>query len=188
MVFHMVPVVTLAMAMLVGVTAFAGSDAGPATHSGTVVSVTGNKLVMTSEQDGEHSHTMAADAKVTLDGKVCKAADLKAGTKIRVTTQGDGNGLVNRIEAIDRDLDFASTRHEGKLVSISGNKLVMTCEQDKEYSRTLAADAKVTLDGEACKASVLKSGTRIRVTSQSDDKSPVSRIEALDKNRNFASL
>lgn len=188
MVFHMVPVATLALAMLMSMTAMAGNDARSNTHDGKVVSVIRNELVMTGEKGEEHTHTLATDAQVTLDGKVCKASDLKSGTRIRVTTQGLGKDMVSRIEAIEKDLDFASKSQDGTLVSISGNKLVMTCEQDKQHSRTLAANARVTLDGEACKASDLKSGTRIRVTNEGDDKSPLSRIEAIDKNRNFASL
>ncbi len=188
MVFHMIPVAIVAMAMLLGTTAMAGSDSPPNTHDGTVVSVTGNGLVMTSEQGEKHSHTLATDAKVTLDGRVCEASDLKSGTKIRVTTQAAGNDLVCRIEAIDSDRDFASNRQDGKLVRLTGNKLVMTCEDGKEHTRTVAAGARVTLDGEASQASDLKSGTRIRVNPEGDDNTPVNRIEALDKNRNFASL
>ena len=56
------------------------------THSGKVVSVEGNKLTMTDAGGKEHSHTVAADAKISCNGKVCKLADLKKGTLIRVTT------------------------------------------------------------------------------------------------------
>ena len=56
-------------------------------HDGRVVSITDAKLVMTNmEGKEEHMHALTADAKVTCDGKVCKAADLKPGMRIRVTT------------------------------------------------------------------------------------------------------
>lgn len=187
MVFYKVGVAMVALATLVGTTVFAGNEAGPSTHEGTVVRMTGNTLVMTSEQDGEHSHTVAANAKVTLDGNAAKVSDLKSGTRIRVT-EGVDNGPVSRIEALDKNQEFASSHRDGKLVRISGNKLVMTCEKNREYSHTLATDAKVTLDGKACKPSDLKAGSRIRVSTDGDDASPVSRIEGLDKNLNFASL
>ncbi len=83
-------------------------EAEQAMHDGNVVSIIGNKLVMTSKEDGEHSHTMTADAKLTLDGTACNADDLKPGTRIRVTTQGADKSVVNRIEGLDKNLDFAS--------------------------------------------------------------------------------
>jgi hypothetical protein len=65
----------------------------------------------------------------------------------------------------------------------------MTLTQGKEeYTCTLAADVKVTCDGKVCKSSDLKPGTKIRVTSQSADPSAATRIEAIDKNLDFASL
>ena len=168
--FRMFSVATLALAMLVGATALAAKDAEPNTHDGKVVSITGDKLVMTSKEGKEHSHTLTADAKLTLDGKACKAADLKAGTRIRVTTQGADKSVASRIEGLDKNPDFASNRHDGKVVSITGNKLVMTGTQGKEeHTCTLTADVKVTCDGKVCKSSDLKPGMRIRVTSESDD-------------------
>lgn len=58
-------------------------------HEGLVVSAAGGKLTMT-DKDGknEHSHEVAADAKVSCDGKECKLEDLKKGTSVKVTTKG----------------------------------------------------------------------------------------------------
>lgn len=106
--FRMISVATLALAMLVGVTVLADAPVELTTHDGKVVSVTGDNLVMTGTGGQEHSHTLAADAKITLDGKDCKATDLKAGTRIRVTTLAADNKVANRIEAIDKNPDFAS--------------------------------------------------------------------------------
>jgi CTP-dependent riboflavin kinase len=158
-----------------------------ATHVGKVVSITGSKLVMTSKDGKEHSHTLAITARFTCDGKVCKAQDLKAGTKIRVTTQTSDAKVATRIEAIVKNRSFADT-HDGKIVSITGNKLVMTSKGGKKHSHTLAADVKVTCDGKVCKFSDLKPEMRIRVTSESDAPHTVIRVEALDKNLKFASL
>jgi hypothetical protein len=108
MLFRMFSVAALALAMLVSATALAAKDAKQNTHDGKLVSITGNELVMTSKEDGEHSHTLTANAKMTLDGKPCKTADLKAGTRIRVTTEGADKSMVNQIEGLEKNLDFAS--------------------------------------------------------------------------------
>ena len=88
--------------------AIVAKEVHEATHDGKVVRITGNKLVMTNKEGQEHSHTMNADAKLTLDGKTCKAEDLKPGTRIRVTTQGADKSVANRVEGLDKNLDFAS--------------------------------------------------------------------------------
>jgi len=178
----------LAVGMFAGASVLAGEDVKDSTHDGKVVSITGDKLVMANKDGKEHSHALARDVKLTLDGKACKAADLKAGTRIRVTTRGADKQLATRIEGLDKNPEFASNRHDGKLVSISSSKLVMANKDGKEHSHTLNADVKLTLDGKACQAADLKSGTRIRVTTESDQPNAVTRVEAIDKNLDFASL
>jgi hypothetical protein len=163
--------------------------AGPSEKSmdGTVVSVSGDKLTMTNKEGKENSHALAANVKVTCDGKTCTAADLKAGMRIRVTTNDAAPHAAARIEALDRDAAFASNSHDGKVVSITGNKLVMTnMEGMEEHTHTLTADAKVTCDGKLCKAADLKLGMRIRVTTENAEPHAAIRIEALDINRDFA--
>jgi hypothetical protein len=65
-------------------------ESSATTHDGKVVSVIGDKLTTTCNEGKQHCHTMVKDAKVTCDGKTAKAADLKAGTDVRVTThKGD---------------------------------------------------------------------------------------------------
>ena len=60
-----------------------------AMHEGKVVSVGDGKLVM-SVDGKEHIHSVAADAKISCDGKACKLDDLKPGQRIRVwTPKGD---------------------------------------------------------------------------------------------------
>lgn len=174
--------------LVVVASALADKRTDEATHDGTVVSVTGDTLVMKSTDGKEHSHTLAADARLTLDGKVCAAADLKAGAKIRVTTKGTDKNVVTRIEALDKNLAFASIRHDGKVLSITGDKLVMTGMKSKdERTCVLSADVKITCDGQVCKSADLKPGMKIRVTSQNTDPQAVASIEAIDKNLAFAS-
>ena len=76
------------------------------TFEGKVVSMTGNKLVMSSQAGTESSHTLATDAKLTCDGTVCQAEDLKAGNKIRVTTQKDDRNVATSIESLSQQADF----------------------------------------------------------------------------------
>lgn len=156
------------------------------TMDGKVVSVSADKLTMTNTEGKEHSHTLAANVKVTCDGKTCTAADLKAGMKIRVTTDTADRHAAARIEALDRDAAFANRSHDGKVVSMVGDKLVMsTTEGATEHSHTLSADIKVTCDGKVCKAADLQPGMRIRVTTEDAEPHAATRIEALDKNRGF---
>jgi len=150
-----------------------------------VVSITSSELVMTNKDGKEHSHTLTADTKVSLDGKVCKSEDLKAGMKIRVTTKANDAKIATRIEAIDKNESFASTQ-DGKVVSIASGKLVMTNKAGKECSFVVADDVTVTLDGKASKLEDLKAGMRIRVTTLKSDQGVATGIEAIDKNAEFA--
>jgi len=89
------------------------SDKTDKTMDGTVVSVSADKLTMANKEGKEHSHALAANVRVTCDGKTCTAADLKAGMKIRVTTDDATPHAASRIEAIDKDAAFASSTHDG---------------------------------------------------------------------------
>ncbi len=178
----------LALFVVVSASAFAAEEAKEATQDGRVVSITGDTLVMTHKGDKdnqEYSHRLAADAKVTLDGKACKAEDLKVGTKIRVTMQTSYPMAATHIEAIDKNETFANT-HDGKLVSITSSRLVMTDKDGKEHSHSVLTDTKVTLDGKACKTEDLKAGMKIRVTTKKTDEKVAVEIEAIDKNAEFA--
>lgn len=76
--------------------------------------------------------------------------------------------------------------HDGKVVSVSEHELTMTNADGKEHSHLLSADAKVTCDGIPCKATSLKAGMKIRVTTKSDDKKLATHVEAIDKQLLFA--
>jgi nitrous oxidase accessory protein NosD len=87
-------VAAFALAALVCGTATAADK----THEGTVVSAAAGKLVMV-DKDGknEHTHTVGATTKVTLDGKAAKLEDLKKGDAVKVTA--DEAGKVSAIAA-----------------------------------------------------------------------------------------
>lgn len=71
---------------------------------------------------------------------------------------------------------------EGKVVSITGDKLVTASKSGKIYSHTLAKDVKLTRDNTACKPEDLKAGSAIRVTTKKDDRNVATSIELLNKN------
>lgn len=80
-------------------------DEKPGTHEGKVVKVEVGKLTM-SDKDGKnlHTHAIPAAAKITLDGKEAKLEDLKAGAKVKVTTEKVGDKIqVTKIEAQKAD-------------------------------------------------------------------------------------
>jgi hypothetical protein len=79
------PLLVLAFVFLAGGVVLA-DDAK--SHDGIVVSAGAGKLTMT-DKDGknEHSHQVAADARVSRDGKECKLDDLKKGDKVTVQVQ-----------------------------------------------------------------------------------------------------
>ena len=95
----------LALVCLAAVPALAADAKDLAMHEGKVVSVAAGKLVM-SVDGKEHTHDVAADAKITCDGKACKLDDLKPGQRIRVwTAKGDEKNAL-KIVALDKDKDF----------------------------------------------------------------------------------
>ena len=70
------------------------------------------------------------------------------------------------------------TTHDGKVVSVAGDKLTTTCSEGKQHCHTMAKDAKVTCDGKASKTADLKAGTHVRVTTTKDDKSVATAVES----------
>jgi hypothetical protein len=75
------------MAFITNVT-LAVKDAPGDTHSGVVVSAGEGKLTMT-DKDGsnEHTHDVAANAKISCDGKECKLEAIVKGCTVKVTTK-----------------------------------------------------------------------------------------------------
>ena len=99
MLLRAISVATFTLAMCVFAAAANAKDVADGIHTGVVVSTTAEKLVM-SDEDGknEHSHTITADTKVTLDSKDAAITDLKAGQKVSVTVK-DGKVTVVAAES-----------------------------------------------------------------------------------------
>ncbi len=82
------------------------SQASSSTREGKVISMNDYKLRMTNDGK-ESSYTLTKEAKLTCDGAVCKARDLKPGSKIRVTTKKDDGKVVTVVEALDKNSKFS---------------------------------------------------------------------------------
>jgi len=162
-----------------------GTPTGPAktepkkegkTHEGKVVKVDGTKLIMKGK-DGEMTHEVGKDAKVTVDGKAAELKDLKDGQEIKVTT--DDKDKVTAVEAKKADEVKAPEpkTHKGKVVKVDGDKLTMKGEDDKEHMHDLKG-ATITRDGKPAKAEDLKADDELTVTTE-DGK--VTKVDAKPK-------
>src|SRR5262245_23134885 len=84
MTYRVLSILLAVLALAVFVAAPAGADEKKGdTHEGTVVKAGDGKLTMADKDKKEHTHTVAVDAKITIDGKDAKLADLKAGDTIK---------------------------------------------------------------------------------------------------------
>ncbi|MFN7291436.1 MAG: hypothetical protein ACK5T6_12670 [Pirellula sp.] len=77
---------------------------------GKLVKVAGNKLTSTSVNGDEHTYTVPEDAKVTCNGKTSKAAEIKAGSTIRMTMCNDDKNKVNAIDCGKHIPDLAMAK------------------------------------------------------------------------------
>ena len=68
--------------------------------------------------------------------------------------------------------------HDGKVVSMEGDKLTTSCSEGKQHCHTVAKDAKVTCEGKPSHAADLKVGTPVRVTTHKDDKSIATAVDS----------
>jgi len=129
MVYRMLPLALVAVALALFLAAPALSDDKPNaqgnaqrnaqgtaqgnTHEGKVVSASGTKLVMTDRDGKEHTHTLAPNGQVMVDGRNAKIEDLRPGMRIRVTTEQGNIGVVTRIEGLDKGRDFQGGTDRG---------------------------------------------------------------------------
>jgi hypothetical protein len=88
---RMLPILLVALAVVMLVSAPAVFAADDVTVEGKVVKAGDGKLTITDKDDKEHVATVAADAKITCDGKECKLEDLKKDIKVKVTCKKDGD-------------------------------------------------------------------------------------------------
>jgi hypothetical protein len=88
------------------------SEAGSATCSfeGKFVSIAGSRLVVESDHDAKTTYALASDALLTCDGKIGKEETLKAGRRIRVTTQKGNSNMVTGIEWLNKNASFPALK------------------------------------------------------------------------------
>jgi RNase P/RNase MRP subunit p29 len=80
----------------------------------------------------------------------------------------------------------SSNSFEGKVVSMTGNKLVMRNKDGTAVSHVLAKDAKVTCNGKPGATDDLKAGTEIRVSTKTDNRNVATGIECLTDTKGTA--
>jgi hypothetical protein len=104
MLYRMMPLFFLVLGFTVSGVRAEEKKADPNVHEGMLVKVDGNQLTMTDRQGKtEHTHTVAANAKILCDAKECKLSDLKPGTKLRVTTKDGDATTALKVEATTKD-------------------------------------------------------------------------------------
>ena len=75
--------------------------AADSVHEGHIVKVAANKLTMAGKDKKEHTHDVAKEAVITLDGKKAKLEDLKPHMHAKVTM--DDKHTITKIEAHSKD-------------------------------------------------------------------------------------
>ena len=109
MVYRVLPLLLLALAVALFVSAPVLAEEEANSHTGTVVSFDGKKLVMKDKDGKEHTHNVTDTTELMLDGKRSDVATFKAlkeGTKIRVWTDKNDATKIIKIEALDKNTDF----------------------------------------------------------------------------------
>ena len=127
---------------------------------------------------------------VKVTGNPAKGADASNELKLTVTKSSEKEQAAVAASTpgpATEDADSATT-HDGTVISIDDDELVMTNDEGIEHSHALTAHAKLTLDGKACTVADLNPGTKIRVTLQRDAPHAAIHVEAIDKNLEFVSL
>jgi hypothetical protein len=67
--------------------------------------------------------------------------------------------------------------HDGKIISMTDDKLTTTCGAGKQHCHTVAKDAKVTCDGKAAKTADLKAGMQVKVTIDQNDAEVATHVD-----------
>ena len=111
MVYRVLPLLLLALAVALFLSApVLAEEEAANSHTGTVVSFDGKKLVMKDKDGKEHTHNVTDTTELMLDGKRSDVATFKAlkeGTKIRVWTDKNDATKIIKIEALDKNTAFS---------------------------------------------------------------------------------
>ncbi len=156
------------------------------TYDGKVVGVVGDQLTTTCSEGRQHCHTLAAGAKVTCAGKPGKAADLKAGTSVHVTTKPDDKTVATAVESGAP----APRARITKVDAANGTVTVKTKSGGKDVERTyeLAEDIEY-LDGTGTAATidVFTSGDRVLIVECDGEITQMKKGDATGSKKKVAS-
>jgi hypothetical protein len=86
------------------------TTSSPCLFEGTFVSIAGSRIEVEDQHHKKASYALASDALLTCDGKVSKEGALKAGKKIRVTTQKGNPNMVTGIEWLNSNSSFPTPK------------------------------------------------------------------------------
>jgi PDZ domain-containing secreted protein len=181
-------VAVLGLSLLSGPSAWAQQDAPEReeaaeqnTHSGTVVSVEGQKLTMFTEGKGRHTHEVTENTKITLNCQEAELNELQKGDVIRVTMKGEQPAAISATRREGAAQREAATQRKGRqagqerreqqthdesVLSVDQDQkqLIATSDEHGRHTHRITEDTKITLNGQKAELSELQRGDRIRVS------------------------
>lgn len=80
----------------------------------------------------------------------------------------------------------AGDTHDGTLVGLSNDGLVISTAENRQHSFIVAKDAYVCCDGVTCGIDTLKLGGRVRLTAHANDQHVATIVESLTNDSDFA--
>jgi hypothetical protein len=77
------------------------------------------------------------------------------------------------------NLEARPGTHNGRIITITGDRIVTKAAGEAEHSSLVARNVRVTRDGRPCRVDDLKLGVSVRVTVGHDDDTTAIRIDCL---------
>jgi hypothetical protein len=135
---------------------------------GHIVRVTAdqNQFILKDKNNKEWTFHLTRDAKICLNDREVKLADLKAGDEVAIFYEKVGDMLTARDVLSNRGMGQATdlTRGEIKSVSTDQFQLILKDRDGKERTFQVNRDAKVRVDNQDSKLADLKAGAPATVT------------------------
>ncbi len=143
-----------------------------ATVVGTVIGVDKDKLTV-SVNEKEKVYVVPADAKITIDDKDGKLADLKKDSTATITTRNDVVATIDEKNHAPPPTPKETVK-KGKATKVEKNKLTIKGDDGKEATFTIPDDADVTIDGKAGKIEAVKADSSVTLT---DKDGKITKVE-----------
>ncbi len=136
--------------------------------TGKVTKAEGGKLTIKPETgDAQGLHRIPDAAKVTIDGKDKKAADIKSGDTATITTDKEGKIAAVEVKPATPPPPPpppVETKTSGKVIKAAGNKISVLPATGEAKDFIVPDDAKVTIDGKEAKVGDVKADDTVTVT------------------------